>query len=1103
MTNFIKLIVLFIGLNGFAQEKLSYIDTDLIYKDIDSLAQIEKYSNIIDLIDNINVNDSIYWPMQINKSFYLIKQEKYKEVIEIAEAGLAYNDPELNKSFYINKAVAFNQLKDASQAIKTMEQALIEYPANYEFYYKSGSYYEELEQFGNAFDAYKISAILNPFNASVHLKIGNFYLKKRMTAQALMCFNTYLMLNPDGADSFSILKSLNNVISQDNATKDLEGFTINENVDQFEELNLIIDNRIALQDGYETGNEINIALTNQNHVLLEFIKDFETKENYWSNSYIKLFQWVQQNGLFNNLTYTVSYSIENEKYKKIVEKNRDKVVEFYQQMKDQIAQIYMDRAFEFNGFDTSVHPSYSNYQLDGIGQMKNGVNSGDWLFYDQKGRLTMNGQYDTTGNRAATWTRVYPTGVIQETANYKSGKLHGQNKTFYVNGIPNETSQYNQGTLNGLYTQLNESGALIQKKYFLNGKLSGKYQTYHDVGEVLTNFEATYENGLAQGLVNQISPTGKIIYTVDYLNNKKTGVEKSLFETGKEKMVSNYLNGLQNGKHTEYYSNGNLMIECSMVDDQIEGIYKKYYPDGTISEEIEYLNGEMNGMNKFYYPNGKDYAVFELKKGELIGYKFYDRTQKLIKEGRKKGGQFYYEGFSQLGQVNAKGLYTVKGGKTGEWNYYTNNGVLSSKENYDENLLIGELISYHENGNIKNFSNYSEGNINGYCITYYKNGKTESQGYYKNGELDKEWRTYYMDGTLESINFYHKGKLHGEQLSYSVEGNLIQKLKYKYDRLLSEEEFDQNERSTGVIDWNQTAPERTIETLYSDGKIQTQITLVNNLKQGPFIEKDGLGATISKGKYLNGEPHGKWQYFYPNGTLKLELNFVNGVLDGQYKTYYENGNLNNVYNYVLGNSEGKSISYAEDGKTEIGSAEELNNENHGKRIFRGPKGNIQLIRHYRHGVLTGYSYLGKDGKELPIIPLINETGKIKSYYENGNIAREMEYLNGQLINEYKAYFNNGKLQINHINWFDENHGIHYEYYPSGKIKEEKLFSYGLREGISKKYFENGQIKESIHYRNNEKSGENIFYDQEGNEIRKDIYFNGTRIKSIQNAVTAP
>lgn len=1103
MTNYIKLLVLFIGLNGLAQDKLTYIDTDQIYEDIDSLAQIEEYSTIIGLIDKVNVNDSIYWSMQVNKSFYFIKQEKYKEVIEITEAGLAYNDPNLNKSFYANKAVAFQQLNDVPQAIKTLEQALIEYPANYEFYFNIGSYYVELEKYDNAFDAYKISATLNPFHEMIHLKIGNLYLKKRMTAQALMCFNTYLMLNPDGTDSFTILKSLNNVISQDNVAKDIEGFTINENTDQFEELNMILDNRVALQDGYESGNEINIALTNQNHVLLEFINEFDTKGDYWSNSYIKLFQWVKQNDLFNALTYTVTYSIENEKYKKIVEKNRDEVIEFYQQMKNQIAEIYMDSAFEFDGFDTLVYPFYSNFQLDGIGKMKNGVNSGDWLFYNQKGRITMNGQFDASGNRTGKWSMVYPSGVIQQTAIYESGNLHGENKSYYDNGIANETSPYEEGTINGLYTQFNQNGALIQKKYFSKGKLSGKYQSFHDVGEALTNFEASYENGLVQGRVNQKSPTGAIIYTVDYLNDEKTGVENSLYETGKEEVISNYLNGLQNGSHTEYYSNGNLKIESSMVDGKIEGIYKIYYPDGTIQEEIEYLDGEMNGLNKFYFPNGKEYAVYEFRKGEMIGYKFYDETQQIIKEGRKKGGQFYYEGFSQLGQINAKGLYNVKGGKTGEWKYYTVNGALNSKENYDEDLPIGELINYHENGNIRDISIYSDGILQGYSKTYFKNGQMESQGYYKNGELDKEWRTYYMDGTLESIYFYHKGKLHGEQLTYSVEGKLIHKTAYKYDRLLSEEHFDQNGNSMGMIDWNQTAPERTFETLYSDGKIGTQYTFVNNIKHGPFIENDALGTTVLKGDYLNGESHGKWQYYYPNGNIRIELNFKNGVLHGQYKTFYENGNIKDFYNYVFGESEGRSVFYAEDDKTEIGSSEQLNGQNHGKRIFRGPEGNIQLIRHYIHGILMGYSYLGQDGKELPVIPLKNETGKVTSYYENGNIAREMEYLNGSLVNDYKVYYNDGQLERSHINWFNDNHGTQYIYYPSGKLKEEMLYSYGLHEGISKKYFENGLVKESISYRNDEKSGENIFYNQEGNELKKDIYFNGTRIKSTKNAVTTP
>lgn len=35
----------------------------------------------------------------------------------------------------------------------------------------------------------------------------------------------------------------------------------------------------------------------------------------------------------------------------------------------------------------------------------------------------------------------------------------------------------------------------------------------------------------------------------------------------------------------------------------------------------------------------------------------------------------------------------------------------------------------------------------------------------------------------------------------------------------------------------------------------------------------------------------KWEYFYENGQLEFEEEYVNGVLNGEFKSYYENGGV--------------------------------------------------------------------------------------------------------------------------------------------------------------------------------------------------------------------
>ncbi len=45
----------------------------------------------------------------------------------------------------------------------------------------------------------------------------------------------------------------------------------------------------------------------------------------------------------------------------------------------------------------------------------------------------------------------------------------------------------------------------------------------------------------------------------------------------------------------------------------------------------------------------------------------------------------------------------------------------------------------------------------------------------------------------------------------------------------------------------------------------------------------------SEGLLLNNQRHGKWFYYYPDGTIQVEATFINGIENGAYKCFRENG----------------------------------------------------------------------------------------------------------------------------------------------------------------------------------------------------------------------
>src|SRR5690606_14543155 len=150
-----------------------------------------------------------------------------------------------------------------------------------------------------AINALQNAILYNPMYASPHLKLGDIAYREEKMAQALMSYNFYLLLQPDAPDSFHVLQNLNARVSAKNPNTAKPGVVFSPDSESFKELDLIINNKIALNDNYKTGNEINIAFVKQNHALLEQLKKYKGEEGFWAKTYVPFFQWVSEEDKFD------------------------------------------------------------------------------------------------------------------------------------------------------------------------------------------------------------------------------------------------------------------------------------------------------------------------------------------------------------------------------------------------------------------------------------------------------------------------------------------------------------------------------------------------------------------------------------------------------------------------------------------------------------------------------------------------------------------------------------------------------------------------------------------------------------------------------------
>lgn len=188
--------------------------------------------------------------------------------------------------------------------------------------------------------------------------------------------------------------------------------------------------------------------------------------------------------------------------------------------------------------------------------------------------------------------------------------------------------------------------------------------------------------------------------------------------------------------------------------------------------------------------------------------------------------------------------------------------------------------------------------------------------------------------------------------------------------------------------------------------------------------------------------------FWENGEKKSELCYKGDKLHGTSKWYFENGSLQMESNYENNKLQGKSQRWYFDGQLE---REDFYSNNH-----------------------------------------LN--GKSTKWNEKGIKIREENYLNDTLDGEYREYHINGQEKV--IGFY--NKGLYqntWTYWNARGLKiGEGKFENG--NGILTSWFPNGKVSREINFKNNEKDGVALWYNKNGELVKKYFYSLGELLNVI-------
>ncbi|MDB5258472.1 MAG: hypothetical protein JWM14_3167 [Chitinophagaceae bacterium] len=1036
-------------------------------------------------LNQVYANDSNYTVALIEKTLILIKQEQYDKCIEICKEGISKNS-EYGPKFYNNWGHALDKQGKKEEGLKLFDEAILKYPMYYLLYYNKANSLENLNRYEEAIQYYIKAIRLYPSHVSSHIRLGTLAAKSGHMAEALLAINTAILINPDSEKANYVLSYINDYIAA-KANKE-ELYTFDYTGELFSEVEVILQNRLALQKKYKVVPSIELPYIKQNHVLLQQLTLDPASDNFFMQTYVPIYKEIWDKGYFEAFIYYTLRASRNEKHMSDVKKNESKINVFENWLK----QYWQDHMQVINYDLGEGIRKYSFFNADDgsikfIGQLNATGEKlvGPTLFLYPNGLTRSKGLNSAEGDRTGIWYWYHPNGKTDEVVTYVNGEIEGEVIVYYENGNIKQKKHYEKGKLKGDYYEYLENNALYAVTPYAEGAANGPCVIYHTIGT--KKYDYTQKDGKINGILKEYSLDEKLLVESNYVESVLEGPYKTYYRNGQMRIDAVNKKGEYEGSWTKYFSNGQISEIGQSINGTAKGERKGYYRDGVLEEQTQFdESGKLTGNKKFYDVDGKLHYELTYKKGSLIGYKYYDKTGAVISENTVQKGILEHTGYYPDKIIMVVGKYKDKD-KEGEWKYYDQIGKLSEMETFSGGQMDGPNINYYPNGNVKSELFYSEGLAEGKYISYYPdktksyegdyindkavgihfdyytNGKIRNKFFYVNGNKEGPQYKYSMSGKLENIEFYAE-KQYDHSEKYDTSGNKVKMESLTFGTGTNVFYYEKNKGKRGSVPYKYGLEHGKSEWFYFDGKKELVGSYFSGEKNGEWLWYYNDGKLDTKGTYDMGDRVGKWTSFYKNGKPKKANNYYLDKYDGLQIYYHDNGEISSNRNYKFGSAEGEFIEYSEDGK-------------------------IIYIRYYHSDKLIGYAYESAPGQVVKMIPTTGED-KITAYFSNGKKSIEYTIKNGQFNGSFMEYHTNGTI-AEEVNYLDnEIDGKYTVYYNDGKVKKYFNYKRGDLEGDFAEYHINGKIKIKGFCTDDSYHGTVEEYSELGKLIKRQEYYYG-------------
>ena len=1073
-----------------AQQK-SLVDSKIAIIEGVKLHDEEKYDEAIAKFLTVPANDTNYVLMLAELANSYLASDRDSLALIALNEGLRYPS-ELEVMLRVFKANALDNLGRFDEAVQVYDDGQKDFPRSHVFYYEKGVALMKKERYREAHDLFVKTIGINPYYHPAHIQMATLALKQGKYIPAMLAWQYALMFDNSSQRAKNIVAALEEMAKVEYEFKNITAIPGLEGQDDFAELEALVKSKIALSSKYKAKLKLNFALTRQIQLICEKIEVNKGDKGFYMQYYAPFFAEVNKNKMIEAFSLSQISGMGVESIDKIVAKKSSDMTKFQKWALDYIRDHHETFEDEVNGKKDKYRHFYSNSKLSAIGNIVNGKSEGYWLFFNPNGFLRSEGAF--TGDvRTGLWKFYYEDGALKSTTIYKNGTPDGEAAEYYETGGLSSKLNTSQNILNGPQYIYYAAGAMKGEFNYVNGKQEGKFITYHINGKKKEEF--TLLKDRPDGEFREYSSHGRLVGLTNYKGGMKEGATTAYYDLpdSPKRFEGNYVADKYSGKWTYYYNNGKMESAGEYNSKGLkQGKWLNYYENETVAEEEEYDNGKLNGVYKKFTRDGKLVEEFIYKNDILQQFKQYDIAGKEIASGKREKKELNVVMFHPDGTKRREGR-VYDNAPEGEWKDYDRNGTLTTLMQYKAGILNGEMTGYHENGKIKYKVNYTSGEMDGYYQGFNDLGNLIIEGFYVAGQEQGPWINYYNNGVIKSRKYYLNGQEYGWQKYYSVVGKLDREDFYRDEFLERNVYYDTTGNVLNACYFEKGNGEYIAKNLNKE--IIMKVNIVNSLMQGELTRYHSAGKISGINTFVDNENTGKNKTFDIDGNLVYEEEYIEDMQHGKAISYYPGNKKKDETNFRYDQRHGADIEYYENGKVKS----EFNYENgqiHGETKYFSEDGLLVLGRKFDYGKILNYSYLDKTGN-LVTVPLVNESGKFKAYYQNGNVSTEGEFINGMREGARKIYHSNGKVASDETYFNGHLHGTCTYYYASGKVKAVKQFNLGELHGKVTHYYENGKVEKEESYQNDTRHGSFKYYAADGKPTVQRNYYDGTLINEVK------